>query len=263
MICLLIRAIFRLSYRSVFSLLNGCGEYRETCRITKLPGYNTIQEHVKDIPEKYLDELIRLTSVAIMNVQGRLSCSSACDGTGIATKKYERWLAVRNSRKGKKKKFVKLHGHLTTDKEMPFFLSARVTKGYKGDSPQLKKLLKQKSADIEIEDLALDSAYLARKNAQLIASMGANPVIKLKSNTSSALSLGYPAWNVMIHEAWENKEEYGKRYDRRTVIEGIFGAYKHRFGREMASKIRHNQNIEVLSRVVAWNMLALAYHGSG
>jgi transposase len=64
----------------------------------------------------------------------------------------------------------------------------------------------------------------------------------------------------MIHEAWENKEAYESTYHRRAVIEGTFAAFKHRFGREVASKIRHNQNIEVLCRVVAWNILALAYH---
>jgi len=143
---------------------------------------------------------------------------------------------------------------------MPFFLSAIVTKEYKSDSPRLKRLMSQKSREIALEDVALDSAFLSRRNAQLIADYGANPVIKLKSNTASAHSKGYPAWNRMIHEAWENKEAYESRYNRRAVIEGVFGAFKHRFGREVASKITHNQNIEVLCRVAAWNILALAYH---
>ena len=259
-ICLLIRAIFRLSYRSVYSLLASSSEYRGICKIKHLPAYNTVQEHVKDISEGYLNELVAQTSTAIMRVQRRDVCSSACDGTGIATRKYERWLDVRNSRKSRKRRFVKLHAHITTDKEMPFFLSAIVTKGYKNDSPKLEGLMSQKSREITLENVALDTAYLSRRNAQLVANHGANPVIKLKSNTASAHSKGYPAWNRMVHEAWENKEAYESTYHRRAVIEGIFGALKHRFGREIASKIRHNQNVEVLCRVVAWNILALAYH---
>jgi len=66
----------------------------------------------------------------------------------------------------------------------------------------------------------------------------------------------------MVHEAWEHKEEYEKHYHRRSVVEGIFNAVKERFGREVASKIRHNQNVEVLCRVLAWNILALAYHSN-
>lgn len=261
-ICLLIRAIFGLSYRSVHSLLASSLEYRRMCGIVNLPGYNTIQEHCKDIPERYLDGLIRLTSERIMKVQGRTTCNSTCDSTGESTRRYGRWFDVRTSRKAKKKRFVKLHAQVTTDPEMPFFLSARVTKGYKGDSKQLPDLVRQKSEAIELGEMPLDSAYLSRRNAQLLANNGATPYIALKENTSSALSLGYPAWNNMVHEAWEHKEEYERHYHRRSVVEGLFNAVKERFGREVASKIRHNQDVEVLVRVVAWNTLALAYHSN-
>lgn len=259
-ICLIIRAVFGLSYRSVYSLLAGCRDYREICSLEDVPGYNTIQEHAKDIREGYLEELVRQTSSRIMKVQGRSASNSACDGTGMATRKYERWLTVRNKRKGEKKRFIKLHAHATTDTEMPFFLSAKVTKGYKHDSPQLKDLIRGKSDDIALEDVSLDTGYLSRKNAQLIADAEGRPYIKLKKNTSSALSKGYPAWNNMVHEAWEDPERYEKKYHRRSVIEGIFSAFKHRFGSEVTSRIRHNQNIEVLCRVAAWNILAHAYH---
>jgi len=226
----------------------------------RLPGYNTVQEHVRDVPVTYLDHLIRFTSERIMRVQGRTRCNSTCDSTGESTSRYGRWFDVRRSRKSKKRRFVKLHGHVTTDSEMPFFLSARATKGYKGDSRQLPHLLRQKSREVEIGEMPLDSAYLSRKNAQLIANTGAHPYIALKENTSSALSLGYPAWNNMVHEAWENEEEYEEHYHRRSVVEGVFSAFKERFGRSVLSKIRHNQNVEVLCRVVAWNVLAFAYH---
>jgi len=260
-VCLLIRAIFGYSYRSTYSFLASSRDYREACGIKHLPGYNTIQEHCKDVPEKYLDGLIRLTAALIMLAQKRSSCNSGCDSTGLSTRKYGRWLEVRNSRRKKKKRFVKLHAHTTTDEEMPFFLSAKVTKGYKADSKQFRDLLK-KTGGVEIGETALDKGYLSRLNAQLIANLGAHPYIALKSNTSSALSLGCPAWNNMVHEAWEHKEEYEKHYHRRSVVEGIFNAVKERFGREVASKIRHNQNVEVLCRVLAWNILALAYHSN-
>jgi transposase len=260
-ICLIVRAIFGLSYRSVRSFLASSKDYRRMCGLTnKLPGYNTIQEHAKDVPETYLDHLIRLTSERIMRAQGRRKCDSTCDSTGESTRRYGRWFDVRTSRRAKKRRFVKLHGHVTTDAEMPFFLSAKVTKGYKGDSKQLPPLLKQKSKEIEIGEMPLDSAYLSRRNAQLVANMGTHPYIALKENTASALSLGYPAWNKMVHEAWEQKEEYQKHYHRRSVVEGVFNAFKERYGSSVLSKMRHNQNVEVLCRVVAWNVLALAYH---
>jgi transposase len=262
-VCLLVRAIFGFSYRSAYSFLSSSREYRERCGIDEhLPGYNTVQEHCKDIPEKYLDGLIRLTAALIMQAQHRSKCdSTTCDSSGLSARKYGRWLEVRNARRKKKKRFVKLHAHVTTDAEMPFFLSAKVTKGYKSDSKQLRDLIR-KTGGVSIGEMPLDKGYLSRLNAQLIANIGAHPYIALKENTSSALSLGYPAWNNMVHEAWEHKEEYEKHYHRRSVVEGVFNAFKERFGREVASKIRHNQNVEVLSRVLSWNILALAYHSS-
>ena len=251
MVCLLIRAIFGYSYRSVYSFLASSREYREVCGIGKrLPGYNTVQEHCKDVSEKYLDGLIRLTAALILQAQQRTKVDAGSDSTGLSTRKYGRWLEVRNSRRKKKRRFVKLHAHATTDAEMPFFLSAKVTKGYKADSKQLRDLLR-KTGGIEIGEESLDKGYLSRLDAQLIANIGAHPYIALKENTSSALSLGYPAWNSMVHEAWEHKEEYEKHYHRRSVVEGIFNALKERFGREVASKIRHNQNVEVPCRVTS------------
>jgi transposase len=264
-VCLLIRAIFGYSYRSVYSFLASSREYREVCGIAKrLPGCNTIQEHCKDVPERYLDGLIRLTAALILQAQDRTKCDAGSDSTGLFTRKYGRWLEVRNSRRRKKRRFVKFHAHATTDAEMPFFLSAKVTKGYKADSKQFRDLLRKTGGIVEIiEDEALDKEYLSRLNAQLIANIGAHPYVALKENTSSALSHGYPAWNSMVHEAWEHKEEYDKHYHRRSVVEGLFNAFKERFGREAASKIRHNQNVDVFCRVLAWNVLALAYHSYG
>ena len=260
--CLLIRAIFGYSYRDTYSFLASSGDYREMCGIGHLPGYNTIQEHCRDVPEEYLDGLVRLTAALIMHAQHRTQCNAGSDSTGLSTRKYGRWLEVRNSRRRKKKRFVKLHAHVTTDEEMPFFLAAKVTKGYKSDSKQFRDLLRKTGGVVEVQEETLDKGYLSRLNAQLIANIGAHPYIALKENTSSALSLGCPAWNNMVHEAWEHKEEYEKHYHRRSVVEGLFNAFKERFGREIASKIRHNQNVEVLCRVVAWNVLALAYHSS-
>jgi hypothetical protein len=179
-VCLLIRAIFGYSYRSTYSFLASSRDYREACGIKHLPGYNTVQEHCTDVPEKYLDKLIRLTAAMIMIAQHRTKCDSGCDSTGLSTRKYGRWLEVRNSRRKKKRRFVKLHAHVTTDAEMPFFLSAKVTKGYKADSKQFRDLLRKTGGVVEIGEISLDKGYLSRLIAQLIADIGAHPYIALK-----------------------------------------------------------------------------------
>jgi hypothetical protein len=129
------------------------------------------------------------------------------------------------------------------------FLAAKATKRYKSDSKQFRDLLRKDGGVLEIRDMALGRDHLWMLNSQLIMNNSAHSYITLKENTSSALLLGYQAWNKIIHEAWEHKEEYEKHYHRRSVVEGIFNAFKERFGKELASKIRRNQNVDVLRRV--------------
>jgi len=68
----------------------------------------------------------------------------------------------------------------------------------------------------------VDSAFLSRRNTRFIANSGTHPYTALKKNPINP-------------------------------IERVFSAYKHRFRSEVASKIRRNQNVEVLYRVAVWN----------
>ncbi|MEM3186436.1 MAG: hypothetical protein QXQ39_07150 [Conexivisphaerales archaeon] len=71
---------------------------------------------------------------------------------------------------------------------MPFFLSARRLQERLKAAPISDQAEEQSNPDSG-DEMSLDSAYLARKNAQLIANQGAHPYIVLKSNTASSLSL--------------------------------------------------------------------------
>jgi len=86
---------------------------------------------------------------------------------------------------------------------------------------------------------------------------GGQAIIKLKSGITLKTK-GYPAWPKLIKLARENPKEYDKWYHRRSVIEGYFNGFKTRLGSKIRARRRHNQNIELLSKVVAWNALVLA-----
>lgn len=146
--------------------------------------------------------------------------------------------------------------HAIVDDKVPIFLSAVVTKGYFGDSPQFENLMKKLDSSIEIGDVCGDPAYLSRANVQIVEEKGGQAIIKLKKGITLKAK-GYPAWPKMIKLARENLKRYDKRYHRRSVIEGYFGAVKARLGNKIRARRRHNQNIELLSKVVAWNALVL------
>jgi len=146
--------------------------------------------------------------------------------------------------------------HATVDDKIPVFLSAIVTKGYYGDSPQFENLMIRLDPAIEIGDVCGDPAYLSRANVQLVEEKGGQAIIKLKCGITLKTK-GYPAWHKMIKLAKESPNEYDKRYHRRSVIEGYFGALKARLGSKIRARKRHNQNIELLSKIVTWNALVL------
>ncbi|MGI0130137.1 MAG: hypothetical protein ACREEC_08330, partial [Thermoplasmata archaeon] len=54
--------------------------------------------------------------------------------------------------------------------------------------------------------------------------------------------------------------EFACRYRRRAVIEGVFGAFKDRFGAWVRSRLWNARVVEILARTVVWNALAVSYH---
>jgi len=101
-----------------------------------------------------------------------------CDSTGLSTRKYERWLEVRNSEQRKRKRFVRLHAHITMA-EILFFLAAKATKGYKSTSKQFSNLLIKAGGVIEVRDMTLDRGHLSRLNSRFIMNNSAQQYIAL------------------------------------------------------------------------------------
>ncbi len=86
-------------------------------------------------------------------------------------------------------------------------------------------------------------------------------MIDLKSNATTRAA-GCPAWKRMVHRQREDRRAFRCRYRRRTVIEGLFGAWKARFGYRVLARRRHAQRVEALCRVIVWNLLAVTYHST-
>ena len=179
--------------------------------------------------------------------------------TELATRQYQEWIALRHGRKLCRRKFVQLHSLLATRAQGPFFLSVRVTRGTRGDRPELEHLLEGLDLTVELGNLPLDKGYQSRCNATLIEDRGGVPVLALKAN-ATAKALGHLAWKRMVQRKGADGLAYRLRYIRRTVQEGIYRTFKGRFGERVRARIRPHQRVEVLCRVVLWNVLAQVYH---
>ena len=177
----------------------------------------------------------------------------AVDATGFGTKTYVRWRDPR-PRRLKRRDWLKLHAAVTSIlKAIP---SMEVTDGEASDSLQLKKLLEALPLQ-DVEAVAADSAYLSRRNCDLIEDIGAKPYIKPKRN-STARSHGSKAWRNMILDYRENPEEWKRKYHIRSSAETAFSVIKRRFGYRLSSIRKDLQRKELMTKVIAYNLNILA-----
>lgn len=145
---------------------------------------------------------------------------------------------MRHGAASRQRRFVKLHALVGTRAAWLFFLSARVTVGTWGDSPDLGPLLERIDPDVDVGNVARDKGYQSRKNAERIEARGGLPVIDLKANVT-AKTLGSPAWKRTGIRQRGKRRAFRCRYRRRTVVEGILGALTRRFGEMVKSRRRH------------------------
>jgi len=252
---LLIKHFEGWSYDETYATLEALPELAHKLGFRgKVPAASTVVGLVAKVPAAYLEALISQTSRRLS--RGRVN--AAGDATGVSTRQYQRWFDVRHGKKTRRRLFVKLHAMVATKAQWPFFLSARVTAGTWGDSPELEGLLDRLDPEVELGNTALDKGYQSRRNAELIEGRGGLPVMDLKANVTPHPD-GHPAWKRMVLRQRGNRRTFRCQYRRRTVIEGTFGAVKRRFGDTVRARRRHAQRIEILCRVVLWNVLGLVY----
>ncbi len=255
---LLIRALEGWSYDHVYAVLTAQADLPKVLGFTKVPHPNTVLGNLDRIPVHYWERLVQRLSLQLAVVfPGPVN--TAGDATGEGTQQFQRWYDFRFGRERRWQKFLKLHALVSTRARFPWFLAARVTAGTWNDSPQLEVLLDQVDESIELGLVALDKGYQSRRNAQLIEDRGGTPVMDLKQNVRHPFPRNYPAWKRMVWR-WRDKRSFRCRYRRRVVVEGLFGAFKRRFGDRIRSRQRHRQRAEILARVVVWNLLAVVYH---
>ncbi len=213
----------------------------------QVPDHVTIWRTLRKLSETYLKRLNREINRFLS-----LGCRIAADATGVGTKIFKRWITIRARRKASKHDYLKLHAIFQLPElNMP---NMEVTGGEAGDSPQLKRLMRELPLD-DIEAAAMDSGYLSRKNCTLLAESGIrNIFIKPKKNTT-AKSHGSKAWRNMILAYMENKPEWIRQYNSiRPLAESGFSAFKRTTGHWLTSLKRSMQRKELITRVLVYNL---------
>jgi transposase len=255
---LLFRTLERASFDTAHALLTALPGLTRLLGFRKVPAASTAAQLVARVPATYLEALLRALAERLL---GARPTNLAGDGTGLSTRPYARWLAVRTGSEPRPA-FVKLHALVATRARFPWFAAARVTDAFTNDVSELPSLLARLPTAMRLGNVALDRGYLSRKNAQAVADRGGRPVIELKRIIGRIDAGGAPAWARMIRDRREDGRRFRCRYRRRSVIEGVFGAVKARFGPTVRCRRPETQAAELLGRTVVWNALALVHDGA-
>lgn len=218
--------------------------------VVRVPAAGTIQEHVADLPEAYLEAML-------------LECASALNGevvilldaTGLSTQAYGRWRTARFASRKVRRRYVKVH--LSVDLRTGTVFLGLASKGWKGDAPFGLRLVERLGSALRrfgltVERAMGDAAYGTRALATEVEGLGGTPWFKVRRDATGKAG-GHPAWRRMVLRQREEPEGFRAVYAYRVVIEGIISALKRLFGTTIASKKRHNQDVEVLCRLLLWN----------
>ncbi|MEW6593222.1 MAG: transposase [Candidatus Hadarchaeota archaeon] len=239
-VCLAVRKYFNFSLRRGMGLLR---LFRALGVIdAKIPCFKTLDNYQRDRRiEPYLDELVKLVTDPLKCIEHFF----ATDTTGTATTCYSSWFDIRTRKEGNKRDHIMAHVTVGTRLKAAVALDARTDRG--AHNEVLREHIKEVAKSFEVREWSADRAYLSRDNCNAVAAVGAEPWIKLKSNTT-AKTKGSPPWRRMVQEFRRNPEVAERKYHRRSAVESAISAKKRKFGsfvraREDASK----ENEETLS----------------
>jgi len=253
-LAVIIKTWHRQGYRDAEVYID---ENWETCAehgMKQIPDHVTIWRTLRKLPETYLKRLNNWIN-RFLSLGHRI----AADATGVGTKVFKRWITVQAKRKASKRDYLKLHAIFQLPElNIP---NMEVTSGEAGDSPQLKRLMRELPLD-NIEAAAMDSGYLSRNNCTLLTEYGIKAIfIKPKKNTT-AKSHGSKAWRGMIVAYRKNKEKWIRQYNSiRPLAESGFSAFKRTTGHWLTSLKRCMLRKELLTRVLVYNLRIAAKTG--
>ena len=169
------------------------------------------------------------------------------DSSGYATYAYEDWY---NAKYGQldARSFVKLHIMVAPHGRIT---AATVTGGHDGDSPEFAKLNEFLKPG---EGYAVgDSAYISRDNCQAAAEKGRKPIMQPKSNSTIH---GFTEMAEMLKMAIEHPGTFYKMVRLRNNVESVFSSLKEKFGGMVRAVRERTRAVELLSKVIAYNMVA-------
>jgi transposase len=230
--------------------------FAEKMRLEKTFSYKTIERAYEDpLVTLVLKEVFKLTGEP---VRGREHIF-APDGTGLSTSIKHNYESDARSGSGKAKKGYEKMVAMTGCTYKLFSAVQIAENPTDNESPYFETLLAETAARYErIDVVPADSAYLSRRNCELIAGVGATPRIYPKQGITLRKK-GSRAWTEMLLNFIDDPQQWLRDYHTRSLTESAHSALKRDFPIPLRKRIRLRRKQEAYTRTCDYNLKRLSY----
>jgi transposase len=219
--------------------------------LSQLPHHNSVSRHLESADlAPVLRSLITLSSLPLKAIETEF----AVDSSGFSSSKFDRWYDEKWGRMRSEHAWVKAHAVVGTTTHI--VTGVEVLEKNSADCPQFVPLVKATAENFAVGQVAADKAYATGENFQAVADCGGTGFLSFKSNTTGGVGGIYER---MYHLFCLCKEEYLRRYHRRSNVESVFSAVKRKFGDAVRSKTEVAMKNEVLAKLVCHNVSQLIH----
>ncbi len=229
-------------------------EAQERGLIARAPHFNSVTGYMASPTlTPVLQDLIAASSLPLKAIE----TDFAADSPGFTTGRFLRWLDHKYGRVTEAKAREWLKAHLMVGVRTNVVTAVEITSWRETDTRYLRPLLASTAERFQIAEVSADKAYLSHPNVAMIESVGAVPLIPFKSNTVPMLPFEDTPWARMYHLFAYNREEFLRRYHKRSNVETAFSMIKGKFGDSVMSKSPTGQANEILCKVLAHNVVVV------
>lgn len=231
-----IRQLFHLPYRQLEGFTRGLSKYVDGLAA---PDYTTLDRRVNSL-DLNMDEALTSSKEPVY---------IALDSTGVKVHNSGDWMRRRfKVRKG----YLKIH--IAVNVETKQIVALEVTREYVHDGTMLEGLVEESSRKVEVKGVIGDGAYDSRRNFDLLAEKGIEPIIKVRRNAVKRLR-GCPARREALIRQRKGSEEWRRKYGLRWMAESAFSWMKRIFGEYVTAKNFENMVREITMKVFLYNLL--------
>jgi transposase len=229
-------------------------EAQERGLIVRAPHFNSVTNYLSD-PKltPILHDLITVSSLPLKAIE----TDFAVDSSGFSTNRFAQWAEFKYGQTERAKSRQWIKAHLMVGVTTNIVTSVEVTAWNEADTRHFGPLVQATASNFQIGDVSADKAYLSKRNLALVEQVGGTPYIPFKARNVPMLPWEDTAWARMYHRFAYEREDFLRRYHKRSNVESAFSMIKAKFGDSIMSKSRTGQMNEVLCKVLAHNVVVV------